>query len=506
MKRKKINRQVPTYKFGLDQVGALANIAGTTLQGTGNETMGTIGGTLSGAASGLAVGGPIGAVVGGVTGLASGLLGNAAKKRAIATANRKKGQQINFNSALANTAEMQQEYNEENPLAYTFANGGIMPTNLAYVDDGEVIRYPNGNTVNVPEQGQQTDQNLVNLPQNSAILSDKLKLKQLGGKTPAEYYKQKAAKVSYGTDQFAENSAKLNKQNNDNLYRNLLSMQAQENKLKGNKIGTKNIPTYANGKIPYAPEPYQIPLTNWGNTVTATMPKPTGVITDAVKASPISTINTLPIDNTSATSSTDNNFFSNLNFGSLASLTPVAYNLAQSFKQPELEESIQNPYTNDITSTMSRRRYNINPTLQANARARAVNNYNLSQVSPNTGMSMAARVQNALGQYSANADLYGVQQNYNNQYMSDYANVLNNLGQQSVQAQTTAATQNRVAKTAREAFAGTAASQFGQWAQTQQQMANQRANDRAVLPALQKFLSAGYTSNELQNIMSLLNR
>ena len=82
MKRNKINKKVPAYAFGLDQAGQIASIAGTTLQGTGNETMATIGGTLSGAASGFAVGGPIGAVVGGAAGLASGLIGGAAKKRA----------------------------------------------------------------------------------------------------------------------------------------------------------------------------------------------------------------------------------------------------------------------------------------------------------------------------------------------------------------------------------------------------------------------------------------
>lgn len=506
MKRKKINKQVPAYKFGLDQIGALANIAGTTLQGTGNDTMNTVGGTLSGAASGFAVGGPIGAAVGGVAGLATGLLGSAARKRAQEKANRMKGQQLNYNAALANTVEMQEEYGAENPLAYTFANGGILPTNLAYVDDGEVIRYPDGNTVNVPEQGQTTDQNLVNLPQNSAILSDKLKLKQLNGKTPAEYYKQKSAKIKYGTDKLAENSAMLNKRNNDNLYRNILSLQQQENMARDNKTIKKSIPKYADGKVPYAPEPYQIPLTNWGKKLTVAQPVATGVITDRVKASPKSTINRLPTDYGKTNTSTTTSPFGEFDFGSLASLTPVAYNLAQSFKQPTLEEPILNPYTNTITSTLANRRYNINPMLQANARSRAINNYNLSQVSPNTGMSMAARVQNAIGQYSANADLYGMQQNYNNQYASEYVNVLNSLGQQNVAAQTAAATQNRAARAARESYAGTAASQFGQWAQTQQQMSNQRANDKAILPALQKFLSAGYTSNELQNIMSLLNR
>ena len=508
MKRNKINKKVPAYAFGLDQAGQLASIAGTTLQGTGNETMATIGGTLSGAASGLAVGGPIGAVVGGAAGLASGLIGGAAKRRAARKARIAKQQQFSMNNSLSNTAEIQQEAADENDLAYTFANGGILPSNLAYVDDGEVIRYPNGDTANVPEQGQSTDQNLVNLPQESAILSDKLKLKQLNGKTPAEYYKQKSVKIKYGTDALAQNSAMLNKQNNDNLYRNILSLQQQENVSKGRKQSMKPIPSYADGKPLSATIDWKKNMASTVSDIPTLNLNQVPLSNSAQLASPATTITKLPTDykNSTTTTPPPATKGTGFDFGSFASLAPVAYNLAQSFKQPELETPVQNPYANQISSTMANRRYNINPAVQANARSRAISNYNLSQMSPGTGTSMAARVQSAIGQYTANADLYGAQQNYNNQYSAENANTLNSLGQQNVQAQTAANTQNRAARNARETFAGTAASQFGQWAQTQQQMSNQRANDRAVLPALQKFLSAGYTNEEMQNLMALLNR
>ena len=636
MKRNKINKKVPAYAFGLDQAGQLASIAGTTLQGTGNETMATIGGTLSGAASGFAVGGPIGAVVGGAAGLASGLIGGAAKKRAARKARIAKQQQFSMNNSLSNTAEIQAEANSENPLAYTFANGGyvpaqrptetrsmyqlindisnsntdfanrlneptlrtipnssdgvashkmsygndeygyyvypevqtingkltdlssnrktahnsartnkdyvrvnnedearlftehykeyypsfkqftapafanggVLPGNLAYVDDGEVIRYPNGDTANVPEQGQSTDQNLVNLPQESAILSDKLKLKQLNGKTPAEYYKQKSVKIKYGTDALAQNSAMLNKQNNDNLYRNILSLQQQENVSKGRKQSMKPIPSYANGKPLSATIDWKKNMASTVSDIPTLNLNQVPLSNSAQLASPATTITKLPTDykNSTTTTPPPATKGTGFDFGSFASLAPVAYNLAQSFKQPELETPVQNPYANQISSTMAGRRYNINPAVQANARSRAISNYNLSQMSPGTGTSMAARVQSAIGQYTANADLYGAQQNYNNQYSAENANTLNSLGQQNVQAQTAANTQNRAARNARETFAGTAASQFGQWAQTQQQMSNQRANDRAILPALQKFLSAGHTNEEMQNLMALLNR
>ena len=505
MKRKKINIKVPTYKFGLDQIGGLANIAGTTLSATGNDTASTVGGALSGAATGAAAGaalGPIGAVAGGVIGGATSLISSSAKKKAADAAKRKAQQQSVVNAAIANTADIQQEYGQENQLAYTFANGGVMQGGLAYVNDGEVIQYPNGNTVTVPEQGQSVDQNLTMLPEASTILSDSVKLKPLGNKTPAQYYKDKSNKVKYGTDVYAENSARLNKKNNDTLYNDLLMLQSQDNYLNNRTIGTKSIPKYANGK----PLSSTIDWTNNMNLkdVPSISTQNLSLLNNAALTSPTKTITSLPTNysNPTPTVTPTQSSNSSLNLGGLASLVPVAYNFAQSFKQPELEEPVQNPYTSTITSTLAKRRYNINPMLQANARSRAITNYNLGQIVPNTGASMAQRVQTALGQYNANMDLYGTQQNMNNQYVADYTNMLNSLGQQSVQAQTAAATQNRTARAKQGEYLGAAATQFGKWAQVQQQMAGQRRADAAVLPALEKFLAQGYTMDELSAIMS----
>lgn len=504
MKRKKINK-VPAYAFGLDQAGQLANLAGTTLSATGNETLSTVGGTLSGAASGLAVGGPIGAAIGGVAGLATGLIGGAAKRRAEEKAKRVAAQRQTMNSAVANTAEIQAEANSENPLAYTFANGGIVPNSLAYVDDGETIRDPYGNVTQVPEQGQSTDQNLVSIPEQSTILSDRMKLKQLNGMTPSQYYKRKSSKVIEGTDEYSKNAAELNKRNNDSLYSNLLALQTQENYNKNRKQSMKTIPKYADGK----------PLSStidWTKNMASTLPvmpnlslKPFSFSGSDQSISPEKKINILPgnFKNTTATPPTKSTGF---DFGSIAALAPVAFNLAQSFKEPTLEEPVQNPYANQISSTMAGRRYNINPALREAARVRAIGNYNLSQSSPNTGASMAQRTQFAVGQYNNAADVFAQKQNVENQYASEYANTLNSLGQQNVQAQTYANQQNRAALAKQQEFAGTAATQFGQWGQTQQQMRNQYNMDELSFAALNKLLSQGYTTQEMQNLNRLVNQ
>lgn len=505
MKRKKINK-VPAYAFGLDQAGQLANIAGTTLESTGNDTMKTIGGTLSGAATGFAVGGPIGAVVGGVAGLATGLVSSASKKRALNKAKLNATRQQTMTNAVLNTEEIQEEANRENPLAYTFANGGTVPNSLAYVDDGEMIRDPYGNMMQVPEQGQSTDQNLVSLPEQSTILSDRMKLKQLNGMTPSAYYKSKSSKIVEGNDGYSKNSAKLNKDNNDSLYNNLLALQTQENYNKNRKLSMKSIPKYADGKPLSASIDWTKNMSNIQNIPNVNLVQ-TPLSTVPQLASPATIIKTLPTNykNVSQTK-TENRVGNGFDFGSVAALAPIAFNLAQSFKTPTLEQPVQNPYANRISSTMAGRTYNVNPALREAARSRVIGNYNLSQLSPNTGASMAQRVQSAVGQYTNAADVFAQKQNIENQYASEYANTLNSLGQQNVQAQLAANQQNRMASAKQQEFAGTAATQFGQWGQTQQQMKNQYNMDQLSFTALNKLLSQGYTTSEMQNLNRLVNQ
>lgn len=57
----------------------------------------------------------------------------------------------------------------------TFALGGST-NSLAYVDDGELLRTPDGQISKVPERGKPTDSNLVNIPDGTRILSDSLKV------------------------------------------------------------------------------------------------------------------------------------------------------------------------------------------------------------------------------------------------------------------------------------------------------------------------------------------
>lgn len=115
------------------------------------------------------------------------------------------------------------------------AYGGVLPTTMAYVDDGELLRTPDGKISEIPEEGKPTDSNLINVPVGTQVLSDKLKVPgtnktfaQMGKK----YMKTGNKK---GSDIYAQNSQKLNDWNNQKKYNDLLALQESLKNKKGIK-------------------------------------------------------------------------------------------------------------------------------------------------------------------------------------------------------------------------------------------------------------------------------
>lgn len=193
-------------------------------------------------------------------------------------------------------------------------------------------------------------------------------------------------------------------------------------------------------------------------------------------------------------------------FNSLTGLSPILYNFAQSLKKPEYEETVLNPYAAASMRAMAKRRLNIEPTLAANRRNRAINRNNMARLNPNTGMNLAYGNQLAASEYSRNADVYAARDNANNQYLADYANMGNNFGQQFVQAQTLANDLNARNRAAARNFGSTAAGQLGQWTQTKEQMRNQYNRDMMLLPFYEDFLKYGTSSDKVNNLMKSVKK
>lgn len=255
--KKKINKKnVPAYAFGMDQLSNYlggANVLGSAISGLSGEgsTGDAIGSTLGSAASlagtGFSIGGPIGAAAGGVLGAAFGWIGSRRRKKQMEQMRRRKETmnktQLGMNAAANQTAE----YWDDNELAYTYENGGILP-DLAYVDNNEVIRGDDGTIMQVPNNRPGTDNHLIDASNLESVLSDKIK-RPGTNKTFAQEGKKltRMTKPSKGKDIFADNTNMLNKRNANFAYDNLLSEQEEVKSKKGIKPKKKGIPAYEKG-------------------------------------------------------------------------------------------------------------------------------------------------------------------------------------------------------------------------------------------------------------------
>lgn len=228
----------------------------------------------SGAQLGMTIGGPVGGLVGGIAGAAVGLIGKKGKAAEMTSFTdfdegtlgtglrgafrnrklRKRRAAIRLNAfqnreAVAGTERLANEFNEDNTEFDTdvFEYGGRVPSSLAYVDDGELIQTPDGAVSKVPEQGQPTDSNLINLPEGSKVLSNTLKVPGTK-KTFAQLGEQMMAKnKSKGKDIYAQNADMLNEMNNKLMHDKLFAMQESIKAKKGIKNKTKELESFARG-------------------------------------------------------------------------------------------------------------------------------------------------------------------------------------------------------------------------------------------------------------------
>lgn len=281
MKNKKLKR-VPRYAFGADAISNWGNMSGvdranTVTQGIGavgsmigNATSGkkptaagVISGIGSGAAAGASIGGPWGAVIGGaIGGITSGMgsggsvneqTGEYQDPSGIAGLfghsksyiRNKAGRIKNGIQARQMSEQVAAEYYQDNGYnELSLSKGGIVPSTMAYLDDGEMLRTPDGTIGSIPEEGKPTDSNLLNVPVGTQVLSDKLKVPGTN-KTFAEMGKKLMKKSNKKSNNiYAENSQMLNERNNQMAYQALLD---QQEALKSKKTNNKNIAAYAGG-------------------------------------------------------------------------------------------------------------------------------------------------------------------------------------------------------------------------------------------------------------------
>ena len=564
MKTKKLKR-VPQYAFGADAISNWGNMSGVdkanvVTQGVsavgsmiGNATSGkkptaagVIGGIGSGAAMGASIGGPWGAVIGGAIGgitssigsggsvneqtgeyeLPSGIAGLFGHSKSYIR--NKAGRIKNGIQARQMSEQVAADYYQENGYnELSLSKGGVVPSTVAYLDDGEMLRTPDGTIGSIPEEGKPTDSNLLNVPVGTQVLSDKIKVPGTN-KTFAEMGKKLMKKSNKKANNiYAENSQMLNERNNQIAYQALLD---QQEALKSKQI-KKNTAAYADGTKGIKPYGYNKNMSDFKYYVDSRSNQNNGPrhIPSSEVASrlgipyninaPIGNVDTanarsskyfnytgnpgqLPVGNIYGTNSkkpktpSDNNWLDLID--NIAALAGPIGNIFSG--SPERVET----YTYDPVYGPTD--YNIDPILREATLSDRIARYNMANINPNTGANMAFGLQSAVNRNKAIANAYTTKNNAENQMAFNNAQITNQWGQQYANARHLASVEQAQNDAAARNIRRKG---FGDLSTRIQQISRDKRltkRDSAVLEAMLPYLEYGMTSDQLTKLYNNLKR
>lgn len=564
MKTKKLKR-VPQYAFGADAisnwgnmsgvdkanvvtqgVGAVGSMIGNATSGKKPTAAGVIGGIGSGAAMGASIGGPWGAVIGGAIGgitssigsggsvneqtgeyeLPSGIAGLFGHSKSYIR--NKAGRIKNGIQARQMSEQVAADYYQENGYnELSLSKGGVVPSTVAYLDDGEMLRTPDGTIGSIPEEGKPTDSNLLNVPVGTQVLSDKIKVPGTN-KTFAEMGKKLMKKSNKKANNiYAENSQMLNERNNQIAYQALLD---QQEALKSKQI-KKNTAAYADGTKGIKPYGYNKNMSDFKYYVDSRSNQNNGPrhIPSSEVASrlgipyninaPIGNVDTanarsskyfnytgnpgqLPVGNIYGTNSkkpktpSDNNWLDLIdNIAALAG--PIGNTFSGS---PERVET----YTYDPVYGPTD--YNIDPILKEATLSDRIARYNMANINHNTGANMAFGLQSAVNRNKAIANAYATKNNAENQMAFNNAQIANQWGQQYANARHLASVEQAQSDAAARNIRRKG---FGDLSTRRQQISRDKRltkRDSAVLEAMLPYLEYGMTSDQLTKLYNNLKR
>lgn len=564
MKTKKLKR-VPQYAFGADAISNWGNMSGVdkanvVTQGVsavgsmiGNATSGkkptaagVIGGIGSGAAMGASIGGPWGAVIGGAIGgitssigsggsvneqtgeyeLPSGIAGLFGHSKSYIR--NKAGRIKNGIQARQMSEQVAADYYQENGYnELSLSKGGVVPSTVAYLDDGEMLRTPDGTIGSIPEEGKPTDSNLLNVPVGTQVLSDKIKVPGTN-KTFAEMGKKLMKKSNKKANNiYAENSQMLNERNNQIAYHALLD---QQEALKSKQI-KKNTAAYADGTKGIKPYGYNKNMSDSKYYVDSRSNQNNGPrhIPSSEVASrlgipyninaPIGNVDTanarsskyfnytgnpgqLPVGNIYGTNSkkpktpSDNNWLDLID--NIAALAGPIGNIFSG--SPERVET----YTYDPVYGPTD--YNIDPILKEATLSDRIARYNMANINHNTGANMAFGLQSAVNRNKAIANAYATKNNAENQMAFNNAQIANQWGQQYANARHLASVEQAQNDAAARNIRRKG---FGDLSTRIQQISRDKRltkRDSAVLEAMLPYLEYGMTSDQLTKLYNNLKR
>lgn len=514
------NLKINKYQFGnfsnFQPYGEMAGTAGNLIQGFsgGSDAGNIIGGVGQGVASG-AMFGPIGMAAGGVLGGITSAIGNSKKRkqeRAIKYEMQRQKDVANFNNSLAQSQQLQSEYYQQNgENVSTFYNGGYT-SNLSYVNHNESLRTPDGSMYRAKGYNPRAkDDILVNLPENTGILSDSIKVPG-SNKTFAEAGHELQKNMYKGNKEvgvIANTTNSINKWAANNKYNDYLSLQESVKQEKGLSNGTKELPSFNKGGVTTTNDylkNYNIGFNNDMNNIPRVYDNRyvTGNVLNPIKTPDI-TLNKVQPDPYQK----NNNFMGNVSgilgdtVNKIGTLAPTMYNIYRGTQNPEYEAPVMNPYAGSIIRNMSSRRFDPTEMYKRNRTATNIANYNANNIT-GSGQNMAFRLANAAMERSANADVNFRAQEINNMYKSDLASSMNNLGGQYTRAMELSNDLNARNRAATRDYTAKAMSQINEYSQMNQLMENQKGMDNKKLELYKILGRYGLTEKDLTNIQKLL--
>lgn len=559
MKTKKLKR-VPQYAFGADAisnwgnmsgvdkanvvtqgVGAVGSMIGNATSGKKPTAAGVIGGIGSGAAMGASIGGPWGAVIGGAIGgitssigsggsvneqtgeyeLPSGIAGLFGHSKSYIR--NKAGRIKNGIQARQMSEQVAADYYQENGYnELSLSKGGVVPSTVAYLDDGEMLRTPDGTIGSIPEEGKPTDSNLLNVPVGTQVLSDKIKVPGTN-KTFAEMGKKLMKKSNKKANNiYAENSQMLNERNNQIAYQVLLD---QQEALKNSKINKKNTAAYADGTRGIKPYGYNKNMSDfkyWDPSGPRHIPS-----SEVANRLGIPYNINAPIGNVDTANARSSKYF---NYTSNPGQLPVGNIYGTNGKKPKTPSdnnwldlidniaALAGPIGNIFSGSPERVEtytydpvygptdYNIDPILREAALSDRIARYNMANINPNTGANMAFGLQSAVNRNKAIANAYATKNNAENQMAFNNAQIANQWGQQYANARHLASVEQAQNDAATRNIRGKG---FGDLSTRIQQISKDKRLtkiDSAVLEAMLPYLEYGMTSDQLTKLYNNLKR
>ena len=175
--------------------------------------------------------------------------------------------------------------------------------------------------------------------------------------------------------------------------------------------------------------------------------------------------------------------------GSILGSLPNIYNTIQGLRKPDKLKArdYYNPYNNEIRDTMRNRRYNIDPQLQANRSAQAVNNRNLYNVGTSRGQLMGNLGASQNMRMTGDSAAIAMKQNMDNQYLAEQAGMDYNIGNNMAQTNLGVRQINDQNQAAGRNYLAAAATGFQQQSLVNKQMNNQMSRDELIRQAIMGY-------------------